>query len=153
MFSSKSEPSSPQIPTKAKSMANPGGTFSVIGPDVTIRGDIEASVDLHVDGKIVGNLACASLVQGESSRIEGEIKAESARLSGEIKGTIEVRNLVVLKSAQIEGDVSYDTLTIEQGASVDGRFAPLRAKGSGQQKPASEGAQDEGKQPGLTLAG
>ncbi|WP_120076272.1 bactofilin family protein [Aurantiacibacter odishensis] len=134
-------------------MANPGGTFSVIGPDVTIRGDIEASVDLHVDGKIVGNLACASLVQGESSRIEGEIKAESARLSGEIKGTIEVRNLVVLKSAQIEGDVSYDTLTIEQGASVDGRFAPLRAKGNNQQKPAAEGAQGEGKQPGLTLAG
>ena len=95
----------------------------------------------------------ASLVQGESSRIEGEIKAESARLSGEIKGTIDVRNLVVLKSAQIEGDVSYDTLTIEQGASVDGRFAPLRAKGSSQQKPAADGAQGEGKQPGLTLAG
>lgn len=132
-------------------MANPGGTFSVIGPDVTIRGDIEASVDLHVDGKIIGNIECASLVQGESSRIEGEIKAESARLSGEIKGTIEVRHLVVLKSAQIEGDVSYDTLTIEQGASVDGRFAPLRGKT--QAKPATDGAQGEGKQPGLTLAG
>ncbi|RIV86583.1 bactofilin family protein [Aurantiacibacter zhengii] len=132
-------------------MANSGSTFSVIGADVTIRGDIEASVDLHVDGTVVGNIACASLVQGESSRVEGEIKAESARLSGEVKGTIEVRSLVVLKSAQIEGDVSYDTLTIEQGASVDGRFAPLRAKA---QPKANQGApaQGEGKQPGLTLA-
>lgn len=133
-------------------MANPGGTFSVIGPDVTIRGDIEASVDLHVDGKVIGNISCASLVQGESSRVEGEIKAESARLSGEVQGTIEVRNLVVLKSAQIDGDVSYDTLTIEQGASVDGRFAPLRAKAAQGAKPAAEAKGEDG-QRGLSLAG
>ena len=133
-------------------MASPGGTFSVIGPDVTIRGDIEASVDLHVDGKVIGNIECASLVQGESSRVEGEIKAESARLSGEVQGTIEVRNLVVLKTAQIDGDVSYDTLTIEQGASVDGRFAPLRAKAAQAAKPAAGDKANEG-QPGLSLAG
>ena len=152
MFSSKSGPNSPPAPTKAKSVANPGSTFSVIGTDVTIRGDIEASADLHVDGKVIGNIACASLVQGEGSRVEGEIKAESARLSGEVKGTIEVRNLVVLKSAQIEGDVSYDTLTIEQGASVDGRFAPLRANAQGKTAVA-DAAHTESKQPGLTLAG
>ena len=134
-------------------MANPNGTFSVIGTDVTIRGDVEASADLHVDGKVVGNIACASLVQGEGSRIEGEIKSESARLSGEVNGTIAVRNLVVLKTAQIDGDVSYDTLTIEQGASVEGRFAPLSAKSKQSTKPAAaaDGKQSDG-QPGLTLA-
>lgn len=135
-------------------MASNGSTFSVIGPDVTIRGDIQASVDLHVDGKVIGNIECASLVQGEGSQVEGEIKAESARLSGAVQGTIEVRNLVVLKSAQITGDVSYDTLTIEQGASVDGRFAPLRAKAA---KPGAEGPKAaDGKpaeQAGLSLAG
>ncbi|MGB3798106.1 MAG: polymer-forming cytoskeletal protein [Alteraurantiacibacter sp.] len=132
-------------------MANPGGTFSVLGTDVTIRGDVEASADLHVDGKVVGNIACASLVQGEGSRIEGEIKAETARLSGEVEGTISVRNLVVLKTAQINGDVSYDTLTIEQGASVEGRFAPLSAKSGQAGKPAGDAKQSDG-QPGLTLA-
>jgi cytoskeletal protein CcmA (bactofilin family) len=145
MFSSKSEPNLPR--TMVKPMAN-GSTFSVIGPDVAIRGDIEATVDLHVDGKVVGNITCASLVQGESSRIEGEVKAESARLSGEVQGTIEVKNLVVLKSAKITGDVSYDTLTIEQGASVDGRFAPLRAKAAA--KPAAPAAEGSGK---FSLAG
>ena len=63
-----------------------------------------------------------------------------------------MRNLVVLKSAQINGDVSYDTLTIEQGASVEGRFAPLSAKSGQAAKPAAaEGKQSDG-QPGLTLA-
>jgi cytoskeletal protein CcmA (bactofilin family) len=110
-------------------MAANGATFSVIGTDVTIRGDIEASADLHVDGVVLGDLTCANLVQGEASRIEGAIVAERARLSGHVKGTIAARDLVVLKSARIEGDVSYETLTIEQGAAVDGRFAPRGAAG------------------------
>ena len=105
-----------------------GSTFSVIGPDVVIRGNIEATVDLHVDGTVHGDISCASLVQGDGSTIEGEITADSARLSGRVKGRIEAKNLVVMKSARIEGDVSYETLTIEQGANVDGRFAPLGAR-------------------------
>jgi hypothetical protein len=72
-------------------------------------------------------LSCTSLVQGESSEITGAVKAESARLSGTVRGTINVRELVVLRSARIHGDVHYDSLTIEQGAQVDGRFAPRAA--------------------------
>ena len=109
-------------------MASAGATFSVIGTDVTIRGDVEASADLHVDGSVVGDLVCASLVQGESSRIEGAITSDTARLAGSVKGTITVRELVVLKTARIEGDVHYEALTIEQGAQVDGKFAPDAAK-------------------------
>ena len=138
-------------------MANPGSTFSVLGTDVTIRGDVEASADLHVDGKVIGNIECASLVQGEESHIEGEIKAETARLSGTVKGTIEVRNLVVLKTAQIDGDVSYDPLTIEQGAAVEGRFAPLRAKSASATPASKQVAEGKDKgddsQRGLSLAG
>jgi cytoskeletal protein CcmA (bactofilin family) len=99
-------------------------TFSVIGTDVIIRGNVEASNDLHIDGTVEGDIVCASLVQGESSRVEGGITADNARLSGTIKGTINVRELVVLRSARVDGDVHYETLTIEQGANVNGRFAP-----------------------------
>ena len=35
---------------------------------------------------------------------------------------------MILKSARIDGDVHYETLTIEQGANVNGRFAPDAAK-------------------------
>lgn len=115
-------------------MANGGSTFSVIGGDVVIKGDIEASADLHVDGKIQGDLVCASLVQGESSCIEGAITAETARLSGSVKGTITARELVILKSARIEGDVHYEALTVEHGAKIDGRFAADAGKNA---KPAA----------------
>ena len=129
MFSKKPAPSQPTAAprTQSRPVAS-NGTFSVIGADIVIRGDLEASADLHVDGTVQGDIACASLVQGESSRIEGAINAETARLSGTVKGTITARELVILKSARIEGDVHYDALTIEHGASVEGRFAPAGGK-------------------------
>ena len=149
MFSKKQEHSSPTMAPRA--MANSGSTFSIIGPDVTIRGDIEANADLHIDGVVEGDVNCTSLVQGEGSRVEGAIRAESARLSGHVKGTIQARELVVLKSARVEGDVSYETLTIEQGAAVDGRFAPKSAAPA--QAPAkADGKGDDG-EPKLHLAG
>lgn len=127
MFSKRPETTSPLSGTR--SVAS-GATFSVIGADVTIRGDISASADLHVDGSVTGDLTCARLVQGEASVIEGGIVAESARLAGTVKGTITARELVILKTAHIEGDVHYEALTIEQGASVEGRFAPDAAPAS-----------------------
>ena len=101
-----------------------GSTFSVLGSDIAIKGDIAASADLHVDGRVEGDIACSSLVQGETSEIVGNVHAESARLSGTVRGSITARDLVVLKTARIHGDVHYDALTIEQGAQVDGRFSP-----------------------------
>lgn len=101
-----------------------GSTFSVIGADVTITGNISATADLHIDGRIDGDITCASLVQGEKSAINGVVTADAARLAGKVTGSITAKELVILKTARIEGDVHYDALTIEQGAEVDGRFAP-----------------------------
>ena len=121
MFSKKPARAAP-LAQQVKAMAN--STFSVFGADIRIKGNVAASADLHIDGHVEGDVSCTSLVQGESGEIVGGVTAESARLSGTVRGTITVRELVVLKSARIYGDVHYDALTIEQGAQVDGRFAP-----------------------------
>lgn len=135
MFSKK--PAERGKPAAARPMAQaPSSTFSVIGSDVTIKGDVAASADLHVDGKVEGDIACASLVQGESSHIVGGIEAQSARLAGHVTGSIRARDLVVLRTAHIEGDVQYDALTIEQGAHVEGRFALGGAPAQAQPRPA-----------------
>ncbi len=98
-------------------------TFSVLGSDLSIKGDIKASADLHIDGDVDGDISCTSLVQGESSTVTGAVEAETARLAGTVEGSITARELVILKTAKITGDVFYDALTIEQGAQVEGRFA------------------------------
>jgi cytoskeletal protein CcmA (bactofilin family) len=148
MFSKKPEERSPA--GAPRSVAS-SPTFSVIGADVVIKGDITASADLHVDGTIEGDIVCASLVQGESSRIEGDIEAATARLAGRVRGTINVRELVILRSAMIEGDVRYDELTIEQGAQVEGRVAHDVAKPAAYPAAAAHESKDDG-EPRLTLA-
>ena len=112
-------------PARGRPAAEPmaGSTFSILGPDVTIKGDIAATADLHIDGKVEGDIACAALDQGAASEITGAVRADNARLAGKVRGSINASSLVILKSAHIEGDVHYDTLTIEPGAFVDGRFA------------------------------
>ncbi len=74
MFSKKPAPA----PHSAAGRTMANSTFSVFGADIRIKGDITASADLHIDGKIEGDVACTSLVQGESSEITGAVKAESA---------------------------------------------------------------------------
>jgi len=105
-----------------------GSTFSVLGPDIAIDGDLTATADLHLDGKIVGDIKCAALVQGEGSEITGIVVAESARVAGKIKGSITAGLLVIQKTARIEGDVTYGALTIEEGAQVDGKFTHRTAE-------------------------
>ena len=149
MFSKKSAelPSSPPAnnPGRERMASKSNSTFSVLGADLSIAGDITASADLHIDGSVEGDITCSSLVQGETSAIKGAVKAESARLAGTVEGSITARELVILKSARITGDVFYDALTIEQGAQVEGRFAHRDAK-------AKAPATSAGK-PELTVAG
>lgn len=99
-----------------------GTTFSIIGADVTVTGNLQASVDLHIDGRIEGDVRCASLVQGGSSVVAGAIIAETARLAGTVEGSIEATDLVIEASARIIGDVTYENIRIEQGAHVEGSF-------------------------------
>lgn len=98
------------------------GTFSVIGADVVVTGNVVAKGDLHIDGRIEGDVTCASLVLGESGHIAGAIIADDARLCGEVSGSITARALVIEKTARTTGDVTYENLGMEAGARAEGRF-------------------------------
>ncbi len=103
-------------------MRGSGHTFSIIASDVEITGNLSAKVDLHIDGTVNGDVSCGSLVQGESSSINGKVVAETARLSGKVDGSIEARDLSIEASARITGDVIYENLTIAPGGQVEGKF-------------------------------
>lgn len=128
------------------------GSFSVLGADVTITGNISASTELHIDGTVEGDIDCASLVQGDGSQITGEVKAETARLAGRVDGSIHANELVILRSATINGDVHYEALTVEQGAAVQGRFAPRDAAPAKSSAPSNTAASDSSSAPSSTTA-
>lgn len=123
MFS-KSKPTAPLMstPKSNNKVSGSNHTFSIIASDVEIIGNLAAKVDIHVDGSVQGDIACGSIVQGSESKISGKIIAENARLAGTVEGSIEARDLIIEASAHISGDIQYETLTIEQGSRVEGKF-------------------------------
>jgi len=96
--------------------------FSLIGSDVGIVGDIEASVDLHIDGRVEGDICCAALVQGPDSRIKGQVTANTARIAGVVEGSIIADELIVEASARILGNVTYGSVSIAPGSQIAGQF-------------------------------
>ena len=103
--------------------AKGGPRLSIIGPEVIISGDLATDAQLHVDGRIDGNVRCAGLCQGEAGIIAGNIIADEARLAGTVEGTVSGRSVIVEATARIMGDVTYETISIEAGAGIEGRLA------------------------------
>jgi len=113
---------------KASRSGPPGLSF--IGPEVLVSGDLATDAQLHVDGRIDGNVRCSQLVQGEAGIVAGNINAEEARIAGTVEGQVNVRTLFVEATAKILGDVTYETISIDAGAQIEGRLARRAALGA-----------------------
>ena len=70
---------------------------------------------------IAADLHCSELVVGEEAVVNGSIAADKVRVFGQVHGAILGAHVVLHPSAQVEGDIHSQSLTIEQGASFDGR--------------------------------
>ena len=116
--------------SKGKAAGGPGrsgDTFSYIGSEVTVTGDIATASELHLDGKVVGDVSCGALTQGASGEVRGNIKAGEARLAGLVDGAVEAAILNLEASARVTGDVLYESLSVASGAEVEGRFKRRRS--------------------------
>jgi len=127
--------STPAAPPKAKPgrPASPGLSF--IGPETLVSGDLVTAAQLHVDGRIDGDVRCGQLIQGAEGVIAGNIHVGEARLAGTVEGTVSAGMLIVEASARILGDVAYETISIEAGAQIEGRLGRRSALALGDDGP------------------
>jgi cytoskeletal protein CcmA (bactofilin family) len=105
--------------------------LSFIGTEVIVSGDLASDAQFQIDGRIDGNVRCASLSQGADGIIAGNIFAEEVRLAGTVEGTVAAGTVVIEATARILGDVAYDTISIEAGATIEGRLGRRAALGLG----------------------
>lgn len=101
--------------------------LSFIGAEVVISGDVTTTCQIHLDGRIDGDLRCATLVQSENGRVAGDILADEARIAGLVEGLVNARTVIVEATARVKGDVAYETISIAAGARIDGRLARREA--------------------------
>ena len=115
----KKQAPSPQAPSRVGIAATP----SIIGSDVRIEGNVKTSGELQLDGEIKGDLNCGGLVMGESGSVIGLITADNVTIRGTVKGEIRAKTVRLEKSAVVDGDVYHETMSVESGAKLTGRFA------------------------------
>jgi cytoskeletal protein CcmA (bactofilin family) len=99
-------------------------TASVIGTDLTIIGEkitIISKHHLQIDGDVRGDVNGVSVVVGEEGSVIGTLAAETVEVRGGVRGAIQAKTVVLHGTAQVEGDLIHNSLSIAEGAHFDGR--------------------------------
>lgn len=114
---------------------------TLVGPQVTLHGDLVFSGGLYVEGRIYGRVIAedgkpAVLTLAEQGRIEGEVQVPVVVLNGELQGDIYASERVELAAkARVLGNVHYKVVEMRAGATLTGRLIHVDAEAGVQATP------------------
>jgi len=113
-------------------------SFANMSIEGNIRGDIETTKNIDLNGKVIGNLTCnnaqmltsqiqgnvrmkGNILMGRDTLLIGDLVSTYAKVNGKVKGNLEIGGKAELKSdAVIFGDISASTITVDDGAIIQG---------------------------------
>lgn len=116
----------------SKENISTGSSHNIIAQGTTIKGNLEAATDIRIDGNIEGNITSdGKIIIGPKGMVTGDIFCKNAEISGTLNGNAIVRNLLILtESAQINGDVQMESISIEPNATLTGFCKMVRGEPS-----------------------
>ncbi len=101
-----------------------------------ITGDVEGKNVRITGGGIKGNITAGEMLSIDRSRIKGNLSAMHARVNNPIEGDISVRGTLTLqREANIQGNITAAGLSVEEGASMNGRITISRERSEGSYAP------------------
>ena len=116
---------------KEKFFKNPMKTMetTLISSSVKLEGKIEAEGTLIVEGSVRGSIKCTSLEILENGRVEADVESENVTVAGKLEGELKCsRQLSILRTGKVLGDVTYSALSIESGGLFDGNLSTFKAE-------------------------
>jgi cytoskeletal protein CcmA (bactofilin family) len=116
--SNKGKATSSPVPQTQRRLGKPAP--SIISSDLVIVGTLTSTGDVHIDGRVDGDIRAGSTTLGEKASFEGEIVAEEVTVRGRIKGSIRARKVSLGSSSHVEGTVLHEALSVEVGAFFEG---------------------------------
>ena len=102
---------------------------SILDADTKLMGDLFFSGTLHVFGSVTGNIVSSKdpesyLILERGSKVNGEIKVSNIIIHSKVSGNIFVFKRLSLKNtAIIQGDIQYNELEMDEGATINGRLS------------------------------
>ena len=94
---------------------------TIITHDLNVLGNIVSDGVVDIDGTLDGNIRCETLTVRARGVINGEVTADTLFVYGKIKGLIRAKTVHLYGSCHIEGILMHESLTIEDGAFIDGK--------------------------------
>ncbi len=120
MFSKSNNQSTPAHQSRTPRANN--AALTIIASDVSIHGNITTVGEVQLDGTVIGDLTCGGITVGETGGLTGTLVATTATIRGRIDGTIRAKAVLLERTAVVTGDVLQESISIEAGAKVEGRF-------------------------------
>jgi len=105
---------------------------AVIGPSMTIKGEIRAREELLVDGEVEGRLESQSLLTvGPNGKVRGDIKAREVAIFGSVRGNVEVAEKIAIREqGSLIGAIKSAGISIDDGAYFKGSIDIVRPGGA-----------------------
>lgn len=96
-----------------------------VGEGVIIKGAVVLADTIVVDGVLEGDIKVDNLIINKTGTISGRIAVTgNAEICGQVLEKLDVKGLLVLRAGgRVNGNVSFGTLTIEQGATITGEVS------------------------------
>ena len=111
------------------------------------EGKLSFKDTVRIDGTFSGEISSENtLIVGETGVIEAKIRSNTVVVSGNVVGNIvATRQIVLHKSAVVQGDMSSPSLVIEEGAVFNGQLSMNRGgEKSGNQLKSVSGGNNNG---------
>ena len=98
-------------------------TTNVLASGIEIIGSIRFTNDMHIDGKIEGQILSESgkVTIGEQADMKGDINAGDVHVYGRVNGNIRSNRCHLKDHAVITGDITTAVLSMDEGARLSGR--------------------------------
>jgi cytoskeletal protein CcmA (bactofilin family) len=113
-----------------------------IGKSVVIKGELNGSEDLTIEGHVEGKIELRDhvLTIGPNGRIRAEVFAKSVIVLGEVSGNVTATEKVDIRdNGSVDGDIISPRVAIAEGAhfrgSVDMQRAAVSARPAAQKPP------------------
>ncbi len=105
-----------------KAVNRRGYNPSVIAEGMHVLGNIVSDGTLDIDGKIDGNVRGQTVTVRPNGSIRGDVTADVVHVHGAVDGLIKAKTVMLYADAKVTGTIMHESLKIEDGAFVDGKF-------------------------------
>ena len=93
---------------------------TLIDSDAEVEGKLTGK-EARILGRFKGEIHLKGRLHvGEGARVDAKVVADSAEIAGEFSGEIKVQRLLLLEKARLSGTLDAQTLSVREGAEVNG---------------------------------